>query len=211
MSQPTETSPTILLFARGTLALLDLWPALTIAVAEEWGGSESAEKKTWIASTLIDEFESRATYLPADPATPAAAPIVDPADANDPPLDQDDLIDLLTQIMEDEFEARLEDGSIESVAADLTRLWKHVLTEANPEAIVSTLENKAREVRRSGVQASKGAAAEDDDSSSGEDDDEMEVGGDQAPQLVASEPRRERQEPVVDEDGFEMVQKGRRR
>ncbi|OXC67396.1 hypothetical protein AYX13_04117 [Cryptococcus neoformans] len=209
------TSPTILLFARGTLALLDLWPALTIAVSEQWGGSESAEKKTWIASTLIDEYESRATYLPipvSDSSAPSVAgPAVDPADANDPPLDQDDIIDLLTQIMEDEFEARLEDGSIEAVASDIVRLWKGLLTEEKPESIVEALERKANEVRRTGVQVSKGAQDE-DDSSSGEEGDEMEVDGGEAPQLVArEEERREKQEPVVDDDGFTLVQKGGRR
>lgn len=208
------TSPTIVLFARGTLAILDLWPALTIAVSEQWGGSESAEKKTWIASTLIDEFESRATYLPIpvpDSSAPSVVgPVVDPADANDPPLDQDDIIDLLTQIMEDEFEARLEDGSIEAVASDVVRLWKDLLTEEKPEIIVEALERKANEVRRTGVQVSKGAQDE-DDSSSGEEGDEMEVDGDEAPQLVAREERREKQEPVVDDDGFTLVQKGGRR
>ncbi|WVQ78932.1 hypothetical protein IAT38_001024 [Cryptococcus sp. DSM 104549] len=207
------TSPQILLFARGTLALLDLWPALTIAVAEEWGGTESAEKKTWIASTIIDEFESRASYLPPAPgATAAEGLIVDPASAGDPPLDVDQLGDLLQQIMEDEFEARLEDGSIDSVSADLIRLWRDVVGDAakGPE-LVRALEGKADEVKKSGVKASKQAGADGDDSSdeSGDEDEDMEVDGEEAPQL---EPReREHQEPVVDDDGFTLVQKPRRR
>ncbi|WVO17201.1 hypothetical protein L204_104893 [Cryptococcus depauperatus] len=217
MTEGSETSPTILLFARGILALLDLWPALTIAVAEEWGGPESSEKKTWIASIIIDEFESRATYLPAPvsdasgPSVPTPpGPTIDPADATDPPLDQDDLIDLLTQIMEDEFEARLEDGSIEGVASDIVRLWKGLFTEQSPEAAVESLERRAQEVKKSGVQASKGAQAEDDDSSSEGDEGDMEVDGEEAPQLVQRE-NMERQEPVVDDDGFTLVQKSRRR
>lgn len=56
-------SPQILLFARAVLAILDIWPALTIAVKEEWGGVESKEKKTWMASTVIDEFESGAQWV----------------------------------------------------------------------------------------------------------------------------------------------------
>lgn len=57
--------------------------------------------------------------------------------------------------MEDEFEARLEDGSIEAVASDIVRLWKGLLTEEKPESIVEALERKANEVRRTGVQVSK--------------------------------------------------------
>ncbi|WVQ93729.1 hypothetical protein IAU59_000806 [Kwoniella sp. CBS 9459] len=202
-----QQSPTILLFARGALALLDLWPALTIAVAEQWGGPDSAAKKTWLASTIIDEFESRATYLPS--ADEAAAPVVDPATATDPPLDQDDLGDLLHQIMSDEFDANIEDGSIDSIAADIVRLWRDVL---GPEAtlLVSNLEGKANEIRRTGIKASAAPDQEElsGEESEGDEDEEM----DEAPQLVQSDkPQREREEPVVDDDGFTLVQKTKRR
>ncbi|KAK8861745.1 hypothetical protein IAR55_002568 [Kwoniella newhampshirensis] len=213
----TATSPTIILFARGTLALLDLWPALTIAVSEQWGGPDSSAKKTWLASTLIDEFESRATYIPIPPSSPAGtSPSVDPTTANDPPLDHDDIADLLHQIMSDEFDANLEDGSIDSVASDLIRLWRDLLAspnETDPETLVRALEGKADEVKKTGVKASSGGDAdtdgEDADSGDEEDEDEgMEVDG--APRLVPPQ-EKERDEPVVDEDGFTLVQKGKRR
>ncbi|WVR03634.1 hypothetical protein IAU60_000628 [Kwoniella sp. DSM 27419] len=205
----SQTSPTILLFARGTLALLDMWPALTVAVAEQWGGPESAAKKTWLASTLIDEFEARATYLPVTGADANAPQVVDPASANDPPLDHDELGDLLHQIMSDEFDANIEDGSIDSVAADLVRLWRDVL---GPEGslLVQNLESKADEVRG---KALNGSTVPEEEVSGDEDDDEdedMEVDGG-APQLVESRAPKERQEPVVDDDGFELVQKKGRR
>jgi hypothetical protein len=57
------------LASAGSIAILDLWPALTIAVAEQWGGPESADKKVWIASTIIDEWEQRTSYLPAAPSS----------------------------------------------------------------------------------------------------------------------------------------------
>ncbi len=225
----SPTSPTILLFARGVLALLDLWPALTIAVTEQWGGPESLEKKTWLASTIIDEFETHATHLPLPPSSfPSssstsipAPPRVDPSTGNKPPLDHDGLADLLNQMMSDEFEANIEDGSIDAVTADIIRLWRDVLSE-NPEAIVEALERKAEEVKRNGVQASQGGdlvEVEDDDDDFGEDDEEdlgsmdkaMEV--DEVPQLIPREmEKEERSEPMVDEEGFTLVQgKGRRR
>lgn len=203
------TSPTIELFARGLLAIFDLWPALTIAVREEWGGPESIDKRTWMASTIIDEFESRATYLPAH--ADGSPSLVDPATANDPPLDYDDLADMINQMMSDEFEANIEDGSLDAVSSDIVRLWRDILapaTGAQAATVVEALERKAAEVKGKGVQATKGAGLQmvDDDSDSDwddeEEDDQMQV--DEAPQLVARE--REVQEPVVDDDGFTLVQ-----
>lgn len=205
----SDMAPEILLFARGLVALLDLWPALTIAVREGWGGPDSAEKKTWLASEIIDHFEANAKY---SEATPRA---VDPASAADPPLDQDQLADMLEQIMVDEFEAQIEDGSIDPVAADIARLWKDIVApgERTAEETVSALERKSAEVNKKGVQAQSGGGGGDVDEdgnqweSDSEDDDEE----DEAPQLVERAPK-ERQEPVVDDDGFELVQKkgGRR-
>lgn len=222
MSQPEPpTSPTILLFARGVIAILDLWPALTIAVTEQWGGPDSLAKKTWLASIIIDEFESHATFLPSPNTTASpsssTAPRVDPTTATKPPLDHDDLADSLNQVMSDEFEANIEDGSIDAVSADIIRLWRDILS-ATPEAIVEALERKAGEVRRSGVQATKGGdivEVDDDEDTSGsgrEDEvDVMEI--DETPQPVPRDTEKEeRTEPVVDDDGFTLVQgKGRRR
>lgn len=204
---PSPPSPVILLFARATIATLDLWPALTIAVREQWGGRDSAEKKTWIASVLIDEFESRSSSTPL------------PTD--DLPLDEDDIGDLLAQIMSDEFDANVEDGSIEAVAKDLVRVWKGIVAANSQgqeqrlqmEGVVGEMESRAAKLGTS-VQATAGPGPEvdsDEESGSGseseggdDDDDAMDV--DEAPQLVPA-----RQEPVVDEDGFELVQKKGRR
>ena len=206
-SQVLPPSQTILLFARGVIAILDLWPALTIAVSEQWGGPESAQKRTWMASTILDEWESRINYL-----TTTSPPQIDPKDADDPPLDIDDLGDMINQMMSDEFEANIEDGSIDVVANDIIQLWRGLLspsTSQTPDSLVIELELKVAYAQRTGVQASRGADPEEgddiDDSDSGsEDDDGMEVEGEDVPQLVPRE--KERTEPVVDEDGFTLVQ-----
>jgi pre-rRNA-processing protein TSR2 len=212
-SSTQQSAPTIVLFARGVIALLDLWPALTIAVREEWGGSESLEKKTWIASTLIDEFESRAPVV-ASSSDPNSS-IIDPKSAEDPPLDQDEIGDLLNQMMSDEFDANIEDGSIDLVSGDIVKLWKDLVRPGviTPEEVVGALERKAAEIRGKGVQAQKGGdlveVDEDDDSASGSESGEDGMDVDEAPQLVPRE--KEKEEPVVDEDGFTLVQsKGRK-
>jgi len=205
------STPEILLFARGVVSLLDLWPALTIAVREEWGGPESADKKTWLASEIIDAFETGSvTATPAGPAITDAA-----AQVADPPMDIDQLADLLTQVMSDEFEAAIEDGSVEPLAADILRVWKDILTPtARPaEETVAALERKAKEIGRRGVQATSGGGPEVEDGDDWESDSDEEMEDeDEVPQLVESRPERpERQEPVVDDDGFTLVQKPRRR
>ncbi|WWC58335.1 uncharacterized protein I303_100875 [Kwoniella dejecticola CBS 10117] len=209
--QPQQQPLTILLFARGVLALLDLWPALTIAVAEQWGGTDSAAKKTWLASILIDEFETRAPLLPVTDTN--SVPTVDPNSANDPPLDIDEVGDLLHQIMSDEFDANLEDGSIDIVATDLVKLWKDLLNPLyDPQVVVDNLEKQASEVRRKGINAQVGAGGAESQSEGEDSDADEDVEMDEAPQLVDSREPKERQEPVVDDDGFTLVQKkgGRR-
>jgi pre-rRNA-processing protein TSR2 len=206
-----STYPTIPIFARGVLAILDLWPALTIAVREEWGGPESADKKTWIASTIIDEFESRASYIPSSTSS-GPSDVADPTTANDPPLEHDDLADLVNQMMSDEFESNIEDGSIDAVAADIVRLWRDILqpaTGALPSTVVDALERKAAEVKGKGIQATRGAGlqnenGEEDSDSDWDDESEDGMDVDEAPQLAPVE--RERVEPVVDDDGFTLVQ-----
>ncbi|RSH85082.1 uncharacterized protein EHS24_006675 [Apiotrichum porosum] len=203
------STPEILLFARGVVALLDLWPALTIAVREQWGGHESADKKTWLASELIDAFESAVVDTPEGPR-------LDPSTAAEPPLDIDQLADMLTQVMSDEFEAAIEDGSVDPLATDILRLWRDVVapTQRPAEETVGALERKAAEVSRQGVAATSGGGAHEVDENGEEwesdsDDDE----DDGVPQLVPAEEQqpREREEPIVDDDGFTLVQKPRRR
>lgn len=209
-----STSPTISLFAQGLLAIFDLWPALTIAVREEWGGPESGDKRTWMASTIIDEFESRASYLPSPQDGDATSQTVDPATANDPPLDYDDLADLINQMMTDEFEANIEDGSVDAVAGDIVRLWRDILQPRAglaPNTVVDALVKRAGEVKGTGVQATKGDGPQvvdgdgDSDSEWDDEDEDEEMDVDEAPQLVPA-PERERQEPIVDDDGFTLVQ-----
>jgi pre-rRNA-processing protein TSR2 len=73
---------------------LSLWPALALAVQNQWGGPLSTEKRDWFAgaiSTLLDE-------------TPPSV------------MDVDYLKEFILQVMLDEFEVCVEDGSVEEVA-----------------------------------------------------------------------------------------------
>ena len=124
---PAVPSQTSVLFARGVIARLAYWPALRIAVDQGWGGPESAEKRTWLASVLVDDFEEQ-----------------------DPKPDVDYVEDRLLQVMTDEFDAVLEDGSAEAVAKDVVRLWEEVV--AGRTELLVEFEERADKLKGKKVQ-----------------------------------------------------------
>lgn len=180
---PPAPNPTLVLFARGVIARLELWPALRIAVEQGWGGPDSLAKRRWLASELVDAFDPE-------------------------PQDADYVALMLAQVLEDEFGASIEDGSVEAVAADVVALW------GAGEDTVREWERKAEGARGKRVDVREVV----DEGGEGEDEDEWEDEGDEdedeAPQSLggANDPpqRPSKGEPVVDEDGFTLVQKGRR-
>jgi len=178
MSNPSTPSPTSLSFAKGVLARLAVWPALRIAVQNGWGGPNSTEKRTWIASVIVDAFEEQPT-----------------------PPDAEYIEEMLLQIMDDEFETVIEDESTESVAKDITKLWRDV--HMGDLAGLQRLEQQASEISDKSIIAQAGPPGEldtDSDEEEGDWESDDEVGGsDHAPEPQLLE---------VDEDGFTIV-KGR--
>ncbi|EIN04312.1 hypothetical protein PUNSTDRAFT_108435 [Punctularia strigosozonata HHB-11173 SS5] len=180
------------LFARGTIARLAVWPALRVAVEQGWGGPASAEKRTWLASVLVDAFEE-----------------------THPTPDAEYVTEMLLQIMEDEFDCNLEDDSVEGVARDVVKMWEDA--EAGREEHIKALEQQAEKLRGRKIDVKvEDAIAEgsdwEDDEESGDEDVEMED-SDQAPTLVPAREAPTKEEPEVDEDGFTLVKskgKGRR-
>ncbi|CDZ98497.1 Uncharacterized conserved protein [Phaffia rhodozyma] len=235
--EPTsEPTPTIALFARGVWSLFLLWPALRLAVAQEWGGPESKEKRLWFASTIVDEFESRhlkhststpALTPPSATATTSIAPVSSVVSSESitaelaatslstlvpPPfgLDLDTLSDLLFDILLEEFETDTEDGSTEQIAKQLLVLWSAAVNL--DESLVKQLEIEAEKVSKSKVQASQGAGGddEDDDEDGSDDYSDMSEGEDERPPTLV--PAAVKEEPEIDEDGFTMVKgKGKNR
>ncbi|KAI0250594.1 hypothetical protein BJV78DRAFT_1320225 [Lactifluus subvellereus] len=160
--------PALVLFARGVIARLELWPALRVAVEQGWGGPESREKRRWLASAI---------YIAL----------------------------MLAQALEDEFEAEFEDGSVEGVAADIVGLW------GAGEDVVREWERKAEGARGKSVDVQE--VVDDEDEWEDEESEGDGGGSDEAPQLISApvdEQRPAKPKPVVDQDGFTLVQKGRR-
>lgn len=178
-SQNEAPAPASVLFARGVLARLAIWPALRVAVDEGWGGPESSEKRTWMASVIVDAFEEQ------DPVPDAT------------------YIELqLLQIMEDEFEAVLEDGSVEAVAKDVVRLWEEA--QMGHQDSTKRFEEQAERFKGKKVQVEEapgdGSDWEDESEDGSSNDDE-------APRLLDPQEsaKPSKPEPEVDEDGFTTV------
>lgn len=192
--------PYTILFARGTLARLALWSTLRLAVHASWGGPASAEKQRWLASVLVDQFEP--FLVPPVSSTTLATTSTSTSTLTAPP---DDVYveDLLLQIMADEFDVVLEDGSAAAVAKDLVKLFEKVST--GHESFVKELEEQAETIKGKMPKYEIGVGSGSESGSEDEWEDEEEDEGESAPQLI------HHSEPEIDEDGFTIVKKKGRR
>lgn len=214
MEQPVP-SQTMVLFARGVWSLLHLWPALRLAVANEWGGSESREKRTWFISMIVDEFEEKSAKSSSSsaPSAPGSMPSTSEPVTIPPPfgLDLDSVADLLFDILLEEFEIEVEDGSPVEIAKQIIKLWSDA--KQGIETEILRLEEEEAKTSKKKIVATQGAdqseVSDAEDWSEDDDDEDIVMDGETAPQLV--ERQKEKEEPEIDEDGFTMVKgKGRK-
>ena len=183
---------------------------MRIAVDSSWGGPESKQKRSWMASELLDVFES---------SSPSSSTLSPNSMSNQ--VDEDYIEEMILQMMNDEFDCVIEDGSSAEVAEDLFKLWKEAQS-GGEEAIEKSMkvwEEKERAIQGKRMQAQEIKAEkeegwEGDDGESGDDDGEDEEDGSEGGMEVDEPPalvdRRNKEDPVVDEDGFTLVKgKGR--
>lgn len=208
-SMDDQPTPQQLLFAKSIMLTLELWPAMRLAVSEEWGGSDSLDKRDFLLSHLCDQYGN-------------------PGPAFEPDLD--DLADILEHYMIDEYEARLEDGSPDWVAGRIVGLHRVIFAPgddfAKAQAAVAELERAYEQLK------GKKATFEQGPNQDGEVDSEDDVDMREARSLAhahggvteadregarvgleqdQARTPREPQQPIIDEDGFETVVSRRRR
>ena len=187
-----ETYPpaSSVLFARGVIARLAIWATLRIAVKENWGGPGASSKRTWLASIIVDAFEEQT-----------------------PTPDDQYIEEMLLQVMSDEFETVIEDGSAEAVAVDIVRLWDE--TQNGKSDLVINYEELAEKVRGKMPDVQEQVVSEDhdddDDDWDDEDDEDEDGDAEEAPRLVERPVAKQVIKQLdIDEDGFTMV-KGKAR
>lgn len=76
-------------FTHATALIVHSWAALDIAVRNEWAGPESSNIRDWLGGVIVDMF----SFPPVKT------------------VEAEDVEDVLSQVVEDEFELRLEDDS----------------------------------------------------------------------------------------------------
>lgn len=175
-------------FELGVTLSLFLWSSLSLAVANHWGGSDSAAKREWFAQATIDVLN-------------------DEPEADGPWVEE-----FLLQVMLDEFEVNVDDDSGFEVAEQIVRIRKDCAKGEFAEVAAlkerwdrrggrDVVQGQFKEQQRTDEEDETDGSEEYDDD---EDDEDVEMG--EAPQLV----QREKPVPEVDEDGFTKVTKKKR-
>uniref|UniRef100_A0A1D1ZRP3 Pre-rRNA-processing protein TSR2-like protein n=2 Tax=Auxenochlorella protothecoides TaxID=3075 RepID=A0A1D1ZRP3_AUXPR len=168
-------------FEAGVQMLFQRWTALQLGVLNEWGGSNSREKAAGIQHEVLEWFYGKKSH------------------------EMLDLADLLDQAISEDFNIQAEDDSPYQLARSLVNMHNQV-AQGNYEYV-----HQLQATPAGAAAASQNAqpAEEEGSSSSGEgsgSDDEGEEGMDIDEAPAPAAPKA----PVVDADGFELVQrKGR--
>uniref|UniRef100_A0A7S0Y8A4 Pre-rRNA-processing protein TSR2 homolog n=1 Tax=Polytomella parva TaxID=51329 RepID=A0A7S0Y8A4_9CHLO len=185
------------LFEEGVALIFAKWTALRLAVDNKWGGDNSEEKAQFLMEDIIDWF-----YKQRDHFT-------------------DDLEVELDEAILHDFNVEAEDGSPKQVSQALIQLYQEVQKgQMDMLEHLRRLEAEGAKKSKKQVMDLDGTIMEagiDDmkDSSSDDEGSDAEMGdvameADEAPLAIPiAEP--EIKAPIVDEDGFTMIQKGRRR
>ncbi|SCV04842.1 LANO_0G12882g1_1 [Lachancea nothofagi CBS 11611] len=182
-------------FELGVSMLVYKWEALDLAVQNGWGGPESAEKRDWVTAIIVDLFKT--------------GRVVDVA-----------LIEeTLLYAMMDEFETNVDDDSALPIAAQILEIYKQCDAQnfSNVEMLYEewTEKQKSKQADREVQIGGDPWNPDVSDNENDDEDDEDESDQDHA-RLVQDDDGDvnmddEKVEPVVDEDGFELVQKKNRR
>ncbi|CAK9438831.1 uncharacterized protein LODBEIA_P30550 [Lodderomyces beijingensis] len=181
-------------FELGTCMAVYKWEELATAVENSWGGANSAEKRDWICGVIIDLFaESKA-------------------------VDVQLIEETLLYAMLDEFDTEVDNDSGLEIAALVMKFYKQVSEQKYDEIAqlyAKWLEKKERGVQNHHVHVQEDPNNPDVSDNEGEEEVENEAEAEDMaididePELV--EHQSAELGPIVDDDGFELVQKGGRR
>lgn len=173
-------------FELGVCMAVYKWEELTTAVDNSWGGANSAEKRDWISAIVIDLFDEKA-------------------------VDVQLIEETLLYAMVDEFDTEIDNDSALEIGALIMKIYKEVADKIY--STVDTLYEKWNSKQQTKSQLQRVVVETDPNNPSSDEESD----DDDVPQLVTEVADMELEEPepkgpVVDDDGFELVQrKGRRR
>ncbi|ABN67412.1 predicted protein [Scheffersomyces stipitis CBS 6054] len=170
-------------FELGVCMAIYKWEELNTAVENSWGGPKSGEKRDWLSGVVIDLFDEKAVDIQLIEET-------------------------LLYAMVDEFDTEIDNDSALEVAALVMKFYKDVSLEKYAQ--IDELYEKWSAKQAIKTNAHKVHVEEDpnnpDVSDSDEDEEDEEEDATQM-DVDAMEVDEEPQGPIVDDDGFELVQK----
>ncbi|XP_077185680.1 pre-rRNA-processing protein TSR2 homolog [Paroedura picta] len=134
------------LFSQGVKAVLGNWPVLQIAVENGFGGAYSQEKAEWMVGAVEQYFQSNAD------------------------LEPEEVDGFLEEVMNNEFDTMIEDGSLSQVSQQLCLFFSHC-QQGNDVAVQEAIERLAQKQQQARTVAAKAVAAEE---SSSEEEQETE-------------------------------------
>ncbi|AAS52803.1 AER119Wp [Eremothecium gossypii ATCC 10895] len=174
-------------FALGVCMYVYRWDALSIAVENNWGGPQSAEKRDWVSSILLDLFK------------------------NERIVDVTLIEETLLFAMADEFETNVEDDSALPIAAGIINLYRQCEAGNYNEVDQMYAQWQANKQNQTSRKVQVVADPHNPDISESEDDDNCDEEDEEMGDADEGEAQA-RPVPELDEDGFEIVKKsGRRR
>jgi pre-rRNA-processing protein TSR2 len=185
-------------FELGVSMAIHSWDALETAVANGWGGANSEEKRDWITAIVVDLFDEKI-------------------------VDVQLVEDTILNAMVDEFDVNVEDDSSLPIADKVIKFYRQCVDKdySKIHQLYQSWQQRANE--RAAKRAQLAVQVQQDptnpDDSDDSDADEEDGDDEEIPQLQGGEPAKEDVEmddvdngPIIDDDGFELVQKkGRRR
>lgn len=169
-------------FELGVCMAVHKWEELNIAVANSWGGPKSAEKRDWISGIVIDLFDEKIVDLLLIEET-------------------------LLYAMLDEFDAEIDNDSALVTAKKILDIYRDVKQTKFDE--IDQMYSAWLEKQSSNTSDAHAVTIENnsDESSSSEDEHEHVYVSSEALDNVNNDSGH--RGPVVDDDGFELVQKRR--
>jgi len=173
-------------FEAGVSLSLSLWPALAVAVSNNWGGPDSADKRDWFAGAVCDLFAER------------------------PDTDLEDVETVLLQVMLDEFEVNVDDDSGFEIAEQIMRLR----TDCGNGDFKEVNQLRERWAKKGGkeIKFQKVERGENDDDTDWDSDDLEETDEENEDiEMGEAPPPKEKPAPEIDEDGFTKVVGKKRR
>lgn len=180
-------------FELGVSMVIHSWYTLTTAVDNSWGGPQSAEKRDWISAVVVEEFE------------------------NNKEIDIIYIHELLSGIMEDEFDTVIEDNSTIDIGKKIVGVYKQCrdgyfddIKTMYSKWLLKQSNNTSKIVAniiKDPLNPDISDSENEEDENGGDNDGDVEM-----VELVEELPQRQKNEPIVDDDGFTVVtnKKGRR-